>query len=159
MKEEFLKIPEALQKQLLRCFLDSGLGTIILVIIWVFTCDLSVITPCVLLTISCLGSSWVLWDRCIHQKYVVVEGVCTEIKRSHFCRHIQAIYIRNEDHDIKLVGAGMIKSLVVGDAVTAYVTDSTSVYDIDGHMVIYDHLAIVRGGRKNECGKDIRQTR
>lgn len=158
MKDKFLQIPEPLQKQLLLwmggCILSVGM----LAMIFASPSEWNLLPLCLLLLSVCGGSGWVLWDRCIHQRYVVIEGICTEIERTPFRKRIKTLYIRYGDFDIKLVGVGMMKSLVVGDTVTVYVAETTGVYEVESHMVICSHLAIVRGGSGNAGRGDIGQT-
>ena len=46
---------------------------------------------------------------------------------------------------IKLVGARMIKNLIVGDQVTIYIAEDASVYEIDGYQVVCNYLADEKG--------------
>lgn len=159
MKVKFLSIPVVLQKRLLTWGLGGVLSIIMIKVIWFFACDLNLIVPCILLTLFCVRNGWVLWECCIHHKYVVIEGVCTKIVRYHHKRHIKEIYIRYENLEIQIIGVRMIESLVVGDNVTAYVEENTDIYELNGRMVICRYLAIAKGGRINDDCGDIRKTR
>lgn len=150
MKEKFLQIPAPLRKQLLLWLGSSVLSIGMLVTVLVSPGEWSLVFPCILLLLVCAGSGWLLWDRCVHQRYVVIEGTCTEIERKPFRSRIKAIYLRKDDLSIKLMGVGVMKNLMIGDTVTVYVAETTDVYEVEGHMVMCSHLAIARGGRGNE---------
>lgn len=158
MKEKFLQIPAPLRKQLLLWLGGCVLSMATLVMVLATPGEWSLVFPCLLLVLVCAGSSWLLWDRCIHQRYVVIEGTCTEIERTPYRSRIKAIYLRKDDLSIKLMGVGVMKNLIVGDTVTVYVAETTDVYEVESHMVICSHLAIARGGRGNASGGNLSQT-
>ena len=156
MKEKFLKIPSALQKQLLIWFLGGALSVIILMASCFFIPDWSLIVPCILFTIACLVSGWVLWEKCVCHKYVVIEGTCTGIEQSRYRRHIRAVYILSDDHDIEIITPVVIKNLTIGDAVTVYVAENTPIYETEGCLVICSILAITKGTTGEKVSDRIR---
>lgn len=158
MKDKFLQIPAPLRKQLLLWLGSSVLSIAMLVTVLVSPGEWSLVFPCILLFLVCAGSGWLLWDRCVHQRYVVIEGTCTEIERTPFRSSIQAVFLRKDDLSIKLMGVGVMKNLMVGDTVTAYVAETTDVYEVESHLVICSHLAIVREDRGNASGGNLSQT-
>ena len=158
MKEKFLQIPAPLRKQLLLWWGGCVLSLAMLMVVLATPGEWSMVLPCILLFLISAASGWLLWDRCIHQRYVVIEGTCTEIERTPFGSRIKAIYLRKDDLSIKLMGVGVMKNLMIGDAVTVYVAETTDVYEVEGHMVMCSHLAIARGGRGNASGGNLSQT-
>lgn len=155
MKEKFLQIPSPLRKQLLLWLGGCVLSMAVLVMVLATPGEWSLFLPCILLFLVCGGSGWLLWDRCIHQRYVAIEGTCTEIERTPLRSRIKAIYLRMDDLNVKFVGVGAMKNLMVGDTVTVYVAETTDVYEMEGHLVICSHLAIARGGRGNASGGNL----
>ena len=152
MKEKFLSIPEALRKQILLRLGGTGVGLAMLLMVLVYRGDWRFLIPCIALSLICLGAAVSLYDRCLQGKFIVVEGVCSEIERAPLRRRIKAFYLRNDQHNIKLVGVRMIKNLIVGDHVIIYIAEDTSVYEIDGYQVVCNYLAIEKG-TKVQCGK------
>ena len=142
MKEKFLSIPEMLRKQILLRFAGTGIGLAMLLIVLAYRGDWRFLIPCISLSLLCLGSAASLYDRCLQKKYVAVEGTCTEIERVPLRRRIKALYLRNDKHNIKLVGVRRIKNLMTGDQLTIYVADDAAVYEIDGYQVVCNYLAI-----------------
>lgn len=145
MKEKFLSIPEVLRKQILLRLGGSGVGIAMLVIVLAYEGDWRFLIPCIALSILCFGATAALYDRCLQGKFVVVTGTCSEIERVPLRRRIKALYLRNELHNIKLVGVRRIKNLVIGDSVTVYIADDSAVYEIDGYQVVCNYLAIEKG--------------
>ena len=154
MKEKFLSIPEVLRKQILLRLGGSGVGIAMLVIVLAYEGDWRFLIPCIALSILCFGATAALYDRCLQGKFVVVTGTCSEIERVPLRRRIKALYLRNELHNIKLVGVRRIKNLVIGDSVTVYIADDSVVYEIDGYQVVCNYLAIEKG-TKVQRGKSV----
>ena len=157
MKEQFLSIPKPLQKQVLIRLVGSVLGLFMFILVLIFYKDWRFWIPCVILSVMCLASAGTLFYRCVFGKYVVVEGVCTDIDKTLIRRRIKAIYIRNDNFSIKIVNAKRIKNLSIGDIVTVYVADNSAVYDVDGVKVICYYLAMTKGERTHEDRTDLRE--
>ena len=158
MKKAFLEIPRPLQKQILLRLLGAVLGLFLLILFLIVYKDWRFWTPCVILTVMCLASAGTLFFRCVLGKYVVVEGICTDIDKSLIRKRIKAIYIRNDQFSIKIVNAKRIRNLSIGDTVTVYVADNCAVYDVDGVKVICYYLAMTKGERTHEGRRDLRET-
>ena len=158
MKKAFLEIPRPLQKQILLRLLGAVLGLFLLILFLIVNKDWRFWTPCVVLTVMCLASAGTLFFRCVLGKYVVVEGICTDIDKSLIRKRIKAIYIRNDQFSIKIVNAKRIRNLSIGDTVTVYVADNSAVYDVDGVKVICYYLAMTKGERTHEGRRDLRET-
>ena len=157
MKNAFLQIPRPLQKQILLRLLGAILGLFLLILFLIVYKDWRFWVPCVILLVMCLASAGSLFYRCISGKYVIVEGVCTDIEKSMIRRRVKAIYIRNDRFSIKLVNAKRIRNLSIGDTVAVYVADNSAVYDVDGVKVICYYLAMTKGERMHEDRTDIRE--
>lgn len=148
MKEKFLRIPESLRKQvLIRCG-GCVFGIAMLILVLAYQGDWRFLLPCAILSLVSLGSAASLYDRCVQNRYVVIEGVCTDIEKVALRRRIKAIYVRNDQFDVKLLNTGKIRNLAVGDTVTVYVADNTAVYEVDGSKVICTYLAMKKGGQR-----------
>lgn len=158
MKEQFQALPKPLQKQILIRIAGAILGLFLFILVLIFYKDWRFWIPCVILSVMCLASAGTLFYRCIFGKYVVVEGVCTDIDKTLIRRRIKAIYIRNDNFSIKIVNAKRIKNLSIGDIVTVYVADNSAVYDMDGTKIICYYLAMTKGERTHEDRTDLRET-
>ena len=159
MKEQFQALPKPLQKQILIRIAGAILGLFLFILVLIFYKDWRFWIPCVILSVMCLASAGTLFYRCVFGKYVVVEGVCTDIDKTLIRRRIKAIYIRNDNFSIKIVNAKRIKNLSIGDIVTVYVADNSAVYDVDGMKVICYYLAMTKGERTHEDRTDLRKAK
>lgn len=147
MKDKFLTIPSPLQKQILVRLGGCAAGLAMLALVLAYGGDWHFLIPCFSLIAVCLSTAFSLYDRCIQEKYVIVEGICAEIDRVPFSRRIKALYLRNDQFSIKLVGVRKIKNLVIGDHIRIYVADTAVVYEMDGNQVICNYLAIEKGSK------------
>ena len=148
MKEKFKLIPYPLQRQILiRCGC-AVLGLVMFVFVLLYQGNWQFFLPCIALAGVCAGGAGLLFYRCVHNGYVILEGVCTEIERSPLRKRIKAIYLRTEEYDVKLLNARRIKNLAVGNQLTVYVQDNTAVYEMDGCKVLCSYLALTKGGNR-----------
>lgn len=154
MKEKFLCIPAPLQKQILLLLGGCVAGLVMLLFVLSYGGDWRFLIPCVALSVLCFTGAASLFDCCLQQKYVVVEGACIEIERTLLRRRIKAICLRSDSHNIKLVSIRKLRNLTVGDTVRIYVSEDDPVYEIDGSQVICHYLAIEKGV-KVQRGKSI----
>lgn len=159
MKELFKSIPKPLQKEIFLRLVGMILGIFLFILFLILYKDWRFWLPCVILSVMCLASAGTLFFRCVYGKYVVVEGVCTDIDKTLIRKRVKAIHIRNDQFSIKIVNAKRIRNLSIGDTVIVYVAENSAVYDVDGVKVICYYLAMTKGERIYEGGTDIRETR
>lgn len=159
MKELFKSIPKPLQKEIFLRLVGMILGIFLFILFLILYKDWRFWLPCVILSVMCLVSAGTLFFRCVCGKYVVVEGVCTDIDKSLLRKRVKAIYIRNDQFSIKIVNAKRIRNLSIGDTVTVYVADNSAVYDVDGMKVICYYLAMTKGERTHEDRTDLRKAK
>lgn len=147
MKSKFLSIPEPLRKQILLRLGGVGVGIAMLIIVLSYNGDWRFLVPCLALSLISFGTAASLYDRCLQNKIVMIEGVCSEIERVPLRRRVKAIYLRNDEHNIKLVGIRRVKNLIAGDPLRVYVADDAAVYEVDGYQVICSYLTIDKGNK------------
>ena len=142
MKDTFLTFPEPLRKQILLQCTGGGFGIAMFLILLVYGRNWFFLFPCEALVIVSLSGAASLYDRCRQGRYVTIEAACTEITRTPFRRRIKSLYLRSEQHTIKLVGVRNIRGLAVGDTMALYVSDNAAIYEMDGSMVLCSYLAL-----------------
>lgn len=148
MKEKVMCLPAPLQKQILLRLCGCGIGTAMFLLAMIYGGDWRFLLPCAVLAVASLGAAASLADRCLQNKYVVIDAACTEIERVPLRRRIKALYLRTEQFSIKLVGVSRIRNLQIGDRITIYVADNTAVYEMDGNKVICSCIAIEKNFHK-----------
>lgn len=142
MKETFLQFPAPLRRHILIRAVGCILGIGMMVMLLACRGDWKLLLPCGILSAVCMESAAALFDRCHRKQYIVITGICTDIERTSFRRHIKSLYLRSDGFNIKIVGVGKIRDLNTGDTVAVYLADNTAVYDMDGYQVICTYLAL-----------------
>ena len=156
MKEKLMQFPTPLRKQvLLRCT-GAGIGTAMLLIILIYGGSWQFYLPCAIVSILCIGSAWLLYDRCAKNRYVVISGPCVEIERTSIRKRIRSIYLQCDDHRVRVVGIKGIRNISNGDHLDLFVADNTPVYEMDGCKVVCSYIALTRASPKEiEAKKEI----
>lgn len=144
MKETFLKIPTPLRRQIILCCLGSILGLVMILMLLIYDQDWRLFLPCILLVAFCLGSTTSLYELCAQQKYIEIKGSCTDIEKAGLRRWIKAIYIRTQEHSIKVMCSHKIKDIMIGDEIIVYVTEKTTLYEVDEWIVLCNYLALTK---------------
>jgi hypothetical protein len=143
MKEQFQKIPSALQKQILVRLAGSGLGVVMIALVMTYRGNIQFLIPGIAITITFVASAWALFSRCSQEKYVVLRGVCEEIEHSGLRKRLKSIHIQCGDKSVKIMGQlHKLKNLKIGDVLEAYIADTAPVYEHEGCYVITNILAI-----------------
>jgi len=144
MKETFLKLPAPLRKQILLRLAGAGLGAAMLLLVLVYGGTWQFMLPCAIAAVLCLGSAFLLFDKCSKGKYIRIHAICTDMEQTAIRRRIKALYLLSDEHRIRLVGVRPIRNLKIGDAVDLYLAENTAVYESDGHKVICSYITLVR---------------
>ena len=142
MKEKFMQIPVPLRKQILLRCAGAGLGAAMLLIVLIYSNDWRFMVPCAVVSILCIGSAGLLFNRCVRGRYVVITGICTEIERTNIRKRIKAIYLQTEEHQVKLVGVRPVRNLIVGDTLNLFVAENTPVHNTDSCNVICSYITL-----------------
>lgn len=144
MKEQFMRIPQALRKQIwLRCG-GAGMGVVMLLIVLLYSTDWRFMIPCVAAIVLCLISAAMLYYRCLQGRYVEIIGVCTEIERTGIRKRIKVIYLQTAEHTVCVVGIKAVRNLAIGDSLKLFVADNTPVYNMEGCNVICAYITMIK---------------
>lgn len=141
MKERFRNIPALLQKQI---FLRAS-GTLIGVAIMIFAGkeDIVLLLPGIATLLMFLVSACSLAIRCLDGNYLILRGQCLQIEKSFVRKNIKAIYLKVQNHTVKL-RCQLPRRIAVGDHLTIYISNDAPVYEEDGCQVLFHILAIGR---------------
>ena len=92
-----------------------------------------------------MWSGAVLFWRSADGRYVVLEGVCTEIERSALRRRVKAIRLQEKRFPVRILSQRQsIRNLTVGDTLTVYVSEKATVYEMDGCRIVSSYIALSR---------------
>ena len=143
MKDKFRQFPQVLQKQILIRLTAGIVSLMMLVIILLYRGSLELMFPCIGFSAVFFISALLLYIRCDEGRYVVIQGICTEIDKTGIRRKVKDIYIKGDQFTIRIARPTMkLRNLNVGDRITIYLTDNTPVYEMDGCKVVCNTLAV-----------------
>ena len=106
MKEKFERIPEPLRRQILFRMGIGFVSVILLITALLVGGDWRFCVPCAALAVFFLGGGIQLSFRGSDGRYVVIEGVCTEIERSTLRRRLKSFSLQGERFPITLKWQG-----------------------------------------------------
>lgn len=141
MKERFRNIPAPLQKQILQRAFGMAIGIVIM--IFAGKEDIVLLLPGIAALLMFLVSACSLAIRCLDGNYLILRGQCLQIERSFVRKNIKAIYLKVQNHTVKL-RCQIPRRIAVGDQLTIYISNDAPVYEEDGCQVLFHILAIGR---------------
>ncbi len=145
MKDIFGELPQALRNLILLRVGISGLCVLTFLLLLCYSYRWEFVFPCLAITCILTVSTYQLFYRCTKQKYVTVQGVCTELDSTWLRKHIKSVMITEGTLSIKILGTQLpIRHVRVGDHVKAYIAENVPVYDADGCKIICNCMAIIK---------------
>ncbi len=149
MKEKWIKMPKALQRQVL--FRSGGGGLFLMILLFLMTGsrDLYLLLPCVLCMFWLAGSGFYLFLQAAGGNYMRLQGQCIRIDTSGLRKRVHAVHLALEQGTVKIPIRQRIRRLSEGDTVSIYVAEKTPVYEQDGLYIISSYYAMEIHGR---CG-------
>lgn len=141
MKERFRNIPAPFQKQIL--LRASGMAIGIAIMVFAGREDIVLLLPGIAALLMFLVSACSLAIRCLDGNYLILRGQCLQIERSFVRKNIKAIYLKVQNHTVKLM-CQLPRRIAVGDQLTIYISNDAPVYEEDGCQVLFHILAIGR---------------
>ena len=141
MKERFRNIPAPLQKQILQRAFGMAIG--IAIMIFAGKEDIVLLLPGIAALLMFLVSACSLTIRCLDGNYLILRGQCFQIERSFVRKNIKAIYLKVQNHTVKL-RCQLPRRIAVGDQLTIYISNDAPVYEEDGCQVLFHILALGR---------------
>lgn len=141
MKEKWIKMPKALQRQVL---FRSGGGGLFLILLFIMagSRDLYLLLPCILCMFWLAGSGFWLFLQTAEGNYMCLQGRCIRMDTAGFQKRIRAVYLALEQGTVKIPVRYRISRLAEGDTIAVYVAENTPVYERDGMYIIGNYYAI-----------------
>lgn len=135
IKDRFVKLPEPLQRQLLRLFVSCLIFLVGFIAVMLAFQNLYLGLSLVLFCLS-LGV-YTVWlaKRLFTGKYIAVSGICRKIERARFKRGGVILYFSSSEHMIKIRCKLSMKALDPGDTLTMYILEHTPVYENEGCLI------------------------
>ena len=152
MKERFKRLPYALQKQILLRFGVGLLFLLVSILVLAFYRDIYFFLPCFVFAIFFGINGVLLFKQADKGKYVVVEGICSDIERTPIRKRVKSIYMQTDADAVKLIVKQRVRQIAVGNTIRVYVADNTPVYEQEQCKLLCTYLCIeiVRGVERND---------
>lgn len=153
MLKKFKTLPAPIRSQLaVRFWLGIAFLAAFLCIL-VFTRDLILSFPCLVISVFLLVNCALMFFRGMRNRYVAVSGVCTDAERTHILKQVKYICMQVGEMSVRFPVRKRLKRLAVGDVITLYLPESSRVYEKDGGLVLFDYYAFEINGGKIAEGK------
>ena len=142
MKEKWVKMPKALQRQVL--FRSGGGGLFLMILLFLITGsrDLYLLLPCVLCMFWLAGSGFWLFLQAAEGNYMRLQGQCIRIDMAGLRKRVRAVHLALEQGTVKIPVRYRISRLSEGDIIVVYVAEETPVYERDGEYIIGNYYAM-----------------
>ena len=151
MYQEFKRIPEPLQKQILIRLGFGALFLVISVVLVILMRDIYILLPFAGVFVICAASSFSLFRRALLDEYVVVSGECAEVGVTAIRRRTKYIVLHTDVCKLKVVLQGRRKKFQTGATVNLYVSQNTPIYEDGGLHLLYAYLAIEVTAKDDVC--------
>ncbi len=142
MKEKWIKMPKALQRQVL--FRSGGGGLFLMILLFLMTGnrDLYLLLPCILCMFWLAGSGFWLFVQAAGGNYMRLQGQCIRVDTSGLRKRVRAVHLALEQGTVKIPVRYRISKLSEGDTIVVYVAEKTPVYERDGEYIIGNYYAM-----------------
>lgn len=142
IKDNFKKIPESLQKEILKRFGYAFLVLIISIILIITTKDWILCVPCFFICLYLCVSAVTLYINSVKGKIICITGICVEIECSRFKKNGRSISLDVDGKSVKLPFKRRIKGIQEGCTVSVYMNEKTKVYNNQLGFVICDYYVL-----------------
>ena len=142
IRENFKKIPEPLQKEILKRIGYSTLVIAVSLILILTTNDWILCVPCLFISLYLSVTAITLYINSVKGKIICITGICVEIERSRFKRNGKSISLDVEGKCVKLPFKRRIKGVQEGSTVSVYMNEKTKVYNNQFGFVICDYYIL-----------------
>lgn len=142
MKEEFMRIPVPLRKQISIHMGFSATAFLLFFIILFSSWDFRLCFPCLILAVFLLVNDGILLYQCLDGNYIRLTGICTRIQTTGLHKKVKAVQADVEGVLLQIRVKHRLRNIAVGDSVELYASVHTPIYEQDGIHIIYDYYAM-----------------
>lgn len=142
LKELYLKLPEALKKQIVLQASTAILAFFLFFIVIIFCKDMILALPCMLFSVFMIVKSTVLFYNCIEGNYLEIKGVCSGVEITTIRKRIKSLTIKAENKVLKVPIRFRLKGTNVGDTITVYLSKKAQLYYNNGSYIANDIYAL-----------------
>ena len=142
IRENFKKIPEPLQKEILKRIGYSTLVITVSLILILTTNDWILCVPCLFISLYLCVTAITLYLNSVNGKIICITGICVEIERSRLKRNGKSVSLDVDGKCVKLPFKRRIKGIQEGSTVSVYMNEKTKVYNNQFGFVICDYYIL-----------------
>ena len=142
IKDNFKKIPEAIQKEILKRIGYTALVIIVSLILILTTKDWILCFPCFFISLYLLISTITLYINSVKGEIICITGICVEIESSRLKRNGKSVSLDVDGKCVKLPFKRRIKGIEEGSMVSVYMNEKTKVYNNQLGFVICDYYIL-----------------
>ena len=141
-RDNFKKIPEALQKEILKRIGYTALVIVVSLVLILTTKDWILCVPCLFISLYLCITAITLYINSVKGKIICITGICVEIERSRIKKNGKSISLDVEGKCVKLPFKRRIKGVQAGSMVSVYMNEKTKVYNNQFGFVICDYYIL-----------------
>ena len=142
IRENFKKIPEPLQKEILKRIGYSTLVIAVSLILILTTNDWILCVPCLFISLYLCVTAITLYINSVNGKIICITGICVEIERSRLKRNGKSVSLDVDGKCVKLPFKRRIKGIQEGSTVSVYMNEKTKVYNNQFGFVLCDYYIL-----------------
>ena len=142
IRDNFKAIPAALQRQITRRGLMGCAFLIFTVIFLLLGYDALLVLPGIGFTVFSAASAAWLFNIADKKRYVVVEGVCTEVTKSMLFKRIKTLTLEVDGKLLCIQLKQHKRDYKPGTRLCLYIQENAKVYERDGGFLILEYIAI-----------------
>ena len=142
IQDHFKRIPAPLQRQILRRGLMGCTFFLLSLIFLLLGYDVVLVLPGFGFMLFCMGNAMRLFYIADGNRYVIVEGICTEVTKSMLFQRAKAVTLEAGGKTLRVQLKQYKRSCKTGTSLRLYIQENTKVYERDGAMFLYDYISI-----------------
>lgn len=140
IQDHFKAIPAPLQRQILRRGLMGCTFFLLSLIFLLLGYDVVLVLPGFGFMLFCMGSAMRLFYIADGNRYVIVEGICTEVTKSMLFQRAKAVTLEAGGKTLRVQLKQYKRSCKAGTSLHLYIQENTKVYERDGALFLYDYV-------------------
>lgn len=140
IQDHFKAIPAPLQRQILRRGLMGCAFFLLSLIFLLLGYDAMLVLPGFGFMLFCMGSAMRLFYIADGNRYVIVEGICTEVTKSMLFQRAKAVTLEAGGKTLRVQLKQYKRSCKAGTSLRLYIQENTKVHERDGALFLYDYV-------------------
>lgn len=142
IRDYFHSFPTSLQKLLLTRLILSLAALLLFIALLILRLEFILALPALVSSAAIIVSCVYLFLLIGEGRFVVVEGICVEIKRSIMRKYARSILIESSKGRIQIALKQQLRQYKEGMRLRVYLSEKTPVYEKEGCLQVFQFLAM-----------------